>query len=111
VAIRIAAAHDGTVAVTVDNQGDTIPAKHLPRLFDRFYQVGTPKAPPDGLTAREVEILGLVALGLSNREVGAHLHISEHTTANHVRSILRKTGCANRTEATGYAHRRALVPG
>jgi two-component system heavy metal sensor histidine kinase CusS len=39
VAIRIAAAHDGTVAVTVDNQGDTIPAKHLPRLFDRFYQV------------------------------------------------------------------------
>jgi DNA-binding NarL/FixJ family response regulator len=73
--------------------------------------VGTPKAPPDGLTAREVEILGLVALGLSNREVGAHLHISEHTTANHVRSILRKTGCANRTEATGYAHRRALVPG
>ena len=37
------------------------------------------------------------------------LHISGHTVANHVRSILRKTGAANRTEAAGYAHRHALV--
>lgn len=70
---------------------------------------GPGRAPPDGLSAREVEILGLVALGLSNREVGARLHISEHTAANHVRSILRKTGSANRTEATTYAHRHGLV--
>ena len=34
--------------------------------------------------------------------------ISEHTAANHVRSILRKTGCANRTEAAAYAHRNGL---
>lgn len=64
---------------------------------------------PDGLTAREVEILTRVALGLSNREIGGDLFISEHTVANHVRSILRKTGCANRTEAATYAHRHALV--
>ena len=38
------------------------------------------------------------------------LHISEHTAANHIRSILRKTRCANRTEAAGYALRRGLVP-
>jgi DNA-binding CsgD family transcriptional regulator len=72
--------------------------------------VESPGAAPDGLSPREVEILGLVAQGLSNREVGTRLHISEHTAANHVRSILRKTGCSNRTEATGYAHRRGLVP-
>ena len=64
---------------------------------------------PDGLSPREVAILQLVARGLSNREIGRELSISEHTAANHIRSILRKTGCANRTEATAYAHRRGLV--
>ncbi len=64
---------------------------------------------PDGLSAREAQILRLVARGLSNREIGATLFISEHTAANHIRSILRKTGCANRTEAASYAHRHALV--
>ena len=66
---------------------------------------------PDGLSAREVDVLRLVARGLSNREIGRELFISEHTAANHIRSILRKTGCANRTEAAGYAHRHGLAPG
>jgi DNA-binding CsgD family transcriptional regulator len=65
---------------------------------------------PDGLSPREVQILGLVAQGLSNRQVGSALSISEHTAANHVRSILRKTGCSNRTEAASYAHRHGLAP-
>jgi DNA-binding CsgD family transcriptional regulator len=64
---------------------------------------------PDDLSPREVQILALVARGLSNREIGAELTISEHTAANHVRSILRKSGCANRTEAASYAHRQGLV--
>jgi DNA-binding CsgD family transcriptional regulator len=64
---------------------------------------------PAGLSAREAEILSLVARGLSNREIGKELFISEHTAANHIRSILRKTGCGNRTEAASYAHRRGLV--
>ncbi len=67
--------------------------------------------PPDGLSARELDVLRLVARGSSNREVGSALFISEHTAANHVRSILRKTACANRTEATAYAYRRGLVEG
>ena len=61
---------------------------------------------PDGLSIRELDVLRLVARGLSNREIGATLFISEHTAANHVRGILRKTACANRTEATAYAYRR-----
>ena len=56
---------------------------------------------PTASRAREVDILRLVAAGRSNREIGAELFISEHTVANHVRSILRKTGRANRTEAAG----------
>ena len=64
---------------------------------------------PDELSAREVEVLRLIAGGLSNREIGKRLFISEHTAANHVRSILRKTGCGNRTDAASYAHRHGLV--
>jgi DNA-binding CsgD family transcriptional regulator/tetratricopeptide (TPR) repeat protein len=64
---------------------------------------------PNGLSPREAQILGLVAQGLSNREIGGTLSISEHTAANHIRSILRKTECANRTEAASFAHRHGLV--
>jgi DNA-binding CsgD family transcriptional regulator/tetratricopeptide (TPR) repeat protein len=84
----------------------------MPVLLERTRALGTSRpAPslPDGLSFREVQILALVARGLSNREIGAELFISEHTAANHIRSILRKTGCANRTEAASYAHRHSLV--
>ncbi len=64
---------------------------------------------PDGLSIRELDVLRLMARGLSNREIGATLFISEHTAANHVRGILRKTSCANRTQATAYAFRRGLA--
>ncbi len=85
----------------------------LPRVAARVRATGTVAHPArglgDGLSAREQDVLRLVAQGLSNREIGSALFISEHTTASHVRSILRKTGCANRTEAAAYAHRRGLV--
>jgi DNA-binding CsgD family transcriptional regulator len=58
---------------------------------------------PDGLTDREVEVLRLLAEGLSNRAIGERLYISTNTAANHVRSILIKTGAANRTQAAMYA--------
>jgi DNA-binding CsgD family transcriptional regulator/tetratricopeptide (TPR) repeat protein len=64
---------------------------------------------PAGLSPREAQILALVARGLSNREIGAELSISEHTAANHLRSILRKTETANRTEAASFAHRHGLA--
>ncbi len=86
----------------------------LPTLVRRATELGAADVVedplPDGLTAREADILAELARGRSNREIGRLLHISEHTAANHVRSILRKTQCANRTEAAGYALRRGLVP-
>lgn len=60
-------------------------------------------AGPDNLTEREVEVLRLLAAGLSNREIGERLFISANTAANHVRNILLKTGAANRTQAAMYA--------
>lgn len=86
----------------------------MPGLVRRATELGAgvePTAPalPDGLSRRELEILVQLARGRSNREIGRLLHISEHTAANHVRSILRKTRCANRTEAAAYALRRGLA--
>jgi DNA-binding CsgD family transcriptional regulator len=69
----------------------------------------TPPAGPDGLSDREVEVLRLLATGLSNQEIGARLHISANTAANHVRRILMKTGTANRTQAALYAAQHQLV--
>jgi DNA-binding CsgD family transcriptional regulator len=62
-----------------------------------------------GLTPRELALLPLLAAGCTNREIGTRLHISQHTAANHIRSILLKTGCANRTEAASWALRQGLV--
>jgi DNA-binding NarL/FixJ family response regulator len=83
----------------------------MPTLLARVRALAPPSSPPlpDGLSIRELDVLRLVARGLSNREIGATLFISEHTVANHVRGILRKTACANRTEATAYAYRRGLA--
>jgi DNA-binding CsgD family transcriptional regulator/tetratricopeptide (TPR) repeat protein len=84
----------------------------MPTLLARTRALGSPPPTtgrPDGLSTREVETLCLVAQGLSNREIGKTLFISEHTAANHIRSILRKTRCANRTEAASYAHRHGLI--
>ena len=64
---------------------------------------------PEHLSEREAEVLRLVATGLGNRAVGERLFISQNTVANHVRAILSKTGCANRTEATMFAVRHGLV--
>jgi DNA-binding CsgD family transcriptional regulator/tetratricopeptide (TPR) repeat protein len=83
-------------------------------LLEKIRLLGVPASErvlPGGLSPREAQILKLVATGLSNREIGEELTISEHTAANHIRSILRKTDCANRTEAASYAHRHGLAPG
>ena len=58
---------------------------------------------------REREILDCLVDGSSNAEIGRTLHISANTAANHVRAILLKTGCANRTEAAAWAVRHGLV--
>ena len=62
-----------------------------------------------GLTARELEVLGSVAKGLSNREIGRELFLSDQTVKFHLNKIYRKLGVGNRTEATGIAHRLGLV--
>jgi DNA-binding CsgD family transcriptional regulator len=65
--------------------------------------------PSDTLTAREAEILALVAEGRSNGEIGKQLFISAKTVSVHVSNILGKLGAAGRTEAAAIARRRGLL--
>jgi len=61
------------------------------------------------LTAREMEVLKLLASGLPNKTIAARLKISSHTAKFHVASILAKLGAASRTEAVAVGMRRGLL--
>jgi NarL family two-component system response regulator LiaR len=63
------------------------------------------------LSQRELEVLRLLATGKSNQEIADALFISLNTVATHVRNILTKTCCINRTEAAAYALRHGLRQG
>jgi len=62
-----------------------------------------------GLTARELEVLQVLAQGLSNAEIARKLFVSGNTVATHVARVLRKLGAASRTEASAIAHREGLL--
>src|SRR4029453_9053752 len=70
---------------------------------------GKPERAADGLTAREVQVLALVAKGKSNREIAAELVISDRTVARHMSNIFTKLGVSTRTAASAYAFQRGLL--
>jgi DNA-binding CsgD family transcriptional regulator len=72
-------------------------------------RLGSAPVYPDSLSQREVEVLRLMALGRSNREIAQELFISPNTVAHHVTNILNKTNSANRSEAATYATRHGLT--
>ena len=82
------------------------------RILREFARLGTESPPPDStrsLTPRERQVLRLVSKGLTNKEIGAQLHIAENTVKNHLRNILEKLHLQNRAQAAAYAVREGLV--
>ncbi len=73
------------------------------------HRVGARREWPAGLTAREVEVLRLVARGLSNKEIGEHLSITRKTAGNHVEHVYAKIGVSNRARASLFAIRHGLM--
>jgi DNA-binding NarL/FixJ family response regulator len=68
-----------------------------------------PRAAADGLTARETEVLRLIAQGLSNPEIAVRLYISEATVKTHINNTFAKIGARHRAEAVRYAYRKGIA--
>ncbi|AJE42908.1 response regulator transcription factor [Streptomyces nodosus] len=64
---------------------------------------------PDGLTARETEVLVLIAEGLTNQEIARRLHVSTATVKTHINNLFAKTGLKDRAQAVRYAYAKGLV--
>jgi DNA-binding NarL/FixJ family response regulator len=79
------------------------------RLWPEAAADAEPALANEQLTARELEVVQLLAAGLSNKAIARRLDISEHTAKFHVNSILAKLGAGSRTEAVVAAARRGLV--
>jgi DNA-binding NarL/FixJ family response regulator len=100
-------------AIRVIARGDALLAPAVTRrLIDRF--AGTPDPEGDvanleSLTERELEVLGLVARGLSNAEIAAELVVEETTVKTHVRHVLQKLGLRDRVQAVVAAYEAGLV--
>lgn len=73
-------------------------------------EVRTPDVAPTALSARETEVLHLIARGKANKEIAAELTIGEKTVKTHVSSILNKLGVQSRTQAALYAAQSGIVP-
>jgi DNA-binding NarL/FixJ family response regulator len=84
-----------------------VQARLLDRLGKRAPRPASPA--PDGLTPREIEVLGLIAQGLSNRQIQERLSVTEATVKSHVNSILAKAGLRDRAQAVSYAFRNRLT--
>lgn len=100
-AIRTVAGGDALLAPSVTR-----------RLIDAFTARPAPAAPPEGidqLTTRELEVLQLVASGLSNQEIADRLQLSPLTAKTHVSRILGKLGARDRVQLVVIAHQAGLV--
>lgn len=105
-ALRAAAAGQSTFDATVSQ-----------RLVDaligdspRSEAASAPATPnPDGLTARETEVVALIARGLSNAEIATHLFVSPATVKTHINNAFAKIGARNRADAVRYGYRHGLA--
>ena len=114
--LKDAPAEDLIAAVRVVHRGDTVVAPGVTRrLLDRFARLPV-SAPPhaarvDALTERELEVLLLIARGLSNAEIAAELVVGETTVKTHVSNVLAKLSLRDRVQAVVFAYQSGLVPG
>jgi DNA-binding NarL/FixJ family response regulator len=100
-AVRVVAAGDALIAPAITK-----------RLIEQFARTAPPRTPPRGLkelTPRELEILGLVARGMSNGEIADDLVLSQATVKTHIKRVLSKLRLRDRVQAVVLAYEAGLV--
>jgi DNA-binding NarL/FixJ family response regulator len=106
-------AHQLAAGIRTVGEGDALLAPTITRrLIEEFAATRTPVDPPSGLdelTARELEVFRLLATGLSNGEIAAHLFVGETTVKTHVTRILMKLGLRDRVQAVVLAYESGVV--
>ena len=112
--LKDASARELAEAVRVVAAGDALLSPSVTRrLIAEFARMGAPRGPSrktlKDLTERETEVLALVARGLSNAEIAAHLVVAEQTVKTHVSRVLMKLGLRDRTQAVVLAYETRLV--
>jgi DNA-binding NarL/FixJ family response regulator len=112
--LKDASARQLADAVRVVAAGEALLApKVTKRLIAEFSRLGAPRAPSrdrlEDLTERETEVLSLIAQGLSNAEIAAHLVVAEQTVKTHVSRILVKLTLRDRTQAAVFAYETGFV--
>ncbi len=111
--LKDAKEHQLVAAIRVVAEGGSLFAPSVTRrLIERFAgerEAATPPPALERLTARELEVLRLLAGGFSNAEIAARLVVTEHTTKTHVASILQKLQLRNRVQAVVLAYESGLV--
>jgi two-component system NarL family response regulator len=105
--LKDSALHEVANAVRLAGEGHALispsMAAKLLEEFKQLWRADWATVPAPQLTGRELDVLRLVAQGLSNREIGKQLFISENTVKNHVRNMLEKLHLHSRLEAVMYA--------
>ena len=110
--LRDAPPHEITAALVAANEGLAVVS---PEILETLVPASAGPAedsgllPSDPLTARESEVLALLAVGASNKEIAARLHVSDHTVKFHVSAILSKLGAATRAEAVARGYRQGFI--
>jgi DNA-binding NarL/FixJ family response regulator len=111
--LRDASATDVATAIRAVSQGDAVCPPRLCRFL--FNQVARGKSDVPtidvrkdlGLTRRQLELVPLIAQGLTNKEIASHLNLSEQTIKNHIHRMLQKVGAEDRLEVTRIAESKA----
>jgi DNA-binding NarL/FixJ family response regulator len=101
-AVRVVASGESLLAPAVT-------ARVLGELHRRGHPNPSLAAAVDGLTVRETDVLRLIAGGLSNAEIAAHHHLSEHTVKTHIGNLFGKLGLRDRAQAVMVAYESGLV--
>lgn len=108
VLLKDAGRHELFHAIRATSRGETVLSPSVAELLVRRYHSAT-DAPADVLSAREAEIIRLLADGMTNREIGRALHVSEATVKTHLVRMYTKLGVADRAAAVSVAYQQGLL--